>query len=75
MIKDREIEIINTEHGEFTNNEVTGQTADEVYQEYLKPPNNQHQPNKMEVRLRQQEAAMELLATQIAKNTLLQGGK
>lgn len=27
---------IQTEHGIFTNNEITGQTAEEVYAEYLK---------------------------------------
>ena len=30
------VEYINTPNGSFTNNEYTGQTAEEVYQEYLK---------------------------------------
>lgn len=29
------MEQLETEHGVFTNNEVTGQTAEEVYQEWL----------------------------------------
>lgn len=37
------MERLQTEHGVFTNNESTGQTAEEVYQEWLenkdKPPN------------------------------------
>lgn len=29
------LEVLETEHGIFTNNEVTGQTAEEVYDEWL----------------------------------------
>jgi hypothetical protein len=36
---------IETEHGTFTNNEVTGQTAEEVYQEYLQQQKQQERPS------------------------------
>lgn len=45
-------------------------TAEEVYQEFLDPP--QTPTDKMEVRLGQIEDAVGILATQVAKNTLLQ---
>ena len=35
---------IETEHGTFTNNDVTGQTAEEVYQEWLKNKDKTPQP-------------------------------
>lgn len=35
------MEKIETEHGIFTSNSETGQTAEEVYQEWLKNRNNQ----------------------------------
>lgn len=51
-------------------------TAEEHYQKWLIDKDNlpATEVNKMEVRLNQQEAAIGLLATQIAKNTLLQNG-
>lgn len=37
---------IQTEHGIFTNNEITGQTAEEVYAEYLEQIDNCSEPPK-----------------------------
>lgn len=43
------MEKLQTEHGIFTNNEVTGQTAEEVYQEWLNNKDKPPQPTKEEL--------------------------
>lgn len=50
-------QIIETEHGIFNNNEVTGQTAEEVYQEWLENKDKPPQPNEKE-RIEALEQAM-----------------
>ena len=40
---------IETEHGIFTNNEVTGQSAEEVYQEWLENKDKPPQPTEIEM--------------------------
>ena len=35
MLKNQGFNVIETEHGIFTNNETTGETAEEVYKRYL----------------------------------------
>jgi len=49
------MEKINTEYGTFTNNETTGQTAQEVYDEWL--ANKDKPPEPTEIELLQQEIA------------------
>ena len=51
------MEKINTEHGIFTNNELTGQTAEEVYQEWLKSKDKPPKPSERE-RIEALEQAM-----------------
>lgn len=64
------------EHGIFTDNELTGQTAEEVYQEWFINKDNptEPQPNKIDICLTPVEQAIATLAMQVAKNTLLTGG-
>ena len=52
-----ELQVIETEHGKFTNNELTGQTAEEVYQEWLESKNKPQEPptNKTEIYLLQKQ--------------------
>lgn len=53
-------------------------TSEEVYQQHLENENRPIEPqaaSKMEVRIGQIEDAVGVLATQIARSTLLQGGK
>jgi hypothetical protein len=38
-----------TEHGIFTSNEITGQTAEEVYQEWLENKDKPPKPTEMEI--------------------------
>lgn len=40
---------IQTEHGRFTSNEVTGQTADEVYREWLENKDKPQKPSEIEL--------------------------
>lgn len=47
------MEKLQTEHGVFTNNELTGQTAQEVYDEWLLNKDKPPQPTEIE-RLKQQ---------------------
>lgn len=42
------MESINTEHGIFTKNEITEQTAEEVYQEWLENKDKPPQPSETE---------------------------
>jgi len=51
------MEKINTEHGIFTSNEVTGQTAEEVYQEWLENKDKPPKPTEKE-RIKALEQAM-----------------
>lgn len=51
------MESINTEHGIFTKNEITEQTAEEVYQEWLENKDKPPQPSETE-RLEAIEQAM-----------------
>lgn len=48
---------ITTKHGIFTSNEITGKTAEEVYQEWLENRNKPPQPSEKE-RLEALEQAM-----------------
>ena len=48
---------INTEHGIFTNNDVTGQTAEEVYQNWLENKDKPPKP-KVDERIEALEQAM-----------------
>ena len=57
----------------FTPNDETEETAEEVYNKHLSNIGKET-PSKMEVRLGQIEEAVGMLATQVAKNTLLQNG-
>lgn len=43
------MEQLQTEHGIFTNNEVTGQTAEEVYQNWLSNKDKPPQPTDIEI--------------------------
>ena len=43
------MEKLQTEHGVFTNNEETGQNAQEVYQEWLKNKDKPPMPTKVEI--------------------------
>jgi len=43
------MEQLQTEHGVFTNNEVTGQTAQEVYEEWLQNKDKPPQPTETEI--------------------------
>lgn len=43
------MERIQTEHGVFTSNEVTGKTAEEVYQEWLENKDKPPKPTEMEI--------------------------
>ena len=51
------MEYLENEHGIFTNNVFTGQTADEVYQEWLKYKNKPSKPSEKE-RIEALEVAM-----------------
>ena len=43
------MERIQTEHGVFTSNEVTGKTAEEVYQEWLENKDKPPKPTELEI--------------------------
>lgn len=51
------MQILETEHGIFTSNEVTGQSAEEVYQEWLQNKDKAQKPTTGD-RLRALEQAM-----------------
>lgn len=59
---------------EYYTNLTIHMTADEAYQKDLEDKGKPSEPSKMEVRLGQIEEAVGMLATQVAKNTLLQNG-
>lgn len=54
------MEQLQTEHGIFTNNEITGQTAQEVYQEWLSNRDNPLQPPTEIELLGQQNTDLEI---------------
>ena len=54
--------MLTTEHGIFTNNEITGQTAEEVYQEWILNKDKPPQPSEIEQLKKQQaDLVLELL--------------
>ncbi|WP_412183566.1 hypothetical protein [Zhenhengia sp.] len=59
---------------EYYTNLTIHMTADEAYEKWLADKDKPPVPNEMEVRLGQIEEAVGMLATQVAKNTLLNGG-
>lgn len=57
---------LETEHGIFTNNEVTGQTAEEIYQEWLEnkeKPQELNEIEKLKIRTQATEDALMYLLT------------
>ena len=62
------MEQLQTEHGVFTNNEKTGQTAQEVYDEWLVNKDKPPEPTKTE-KLQQRIAELESVI-----DTMLTGG-
>lgn len=65
-----EIEYLETEHGTFTNNELTGQTAEEVYQNVLNRINNpQQEPDQIGI-LQQQVKQLTEEKLILAQNVL-----
>lgn len=51
------MQIIETEYGLFTNNETTGKTAEEVYQEWLESKDKPVEPQPTEIELLRIEQA------------------
>ena len=60
---------LDTEHGVFTNNEITGQTAEEVYKEWLE--NKDKQIDILSVKQKKIQESKELLAIWLANNPLV----
>ena len=52
------MEILETEHGIFTNNEKTGETAEEVYARYLASKDNPLEPPKTNEELQEEIKAL-----------------
>lgn len=74
MLKNQGFNVIETEHGIFTNNEATGETVEEVYERYLAskdkqidictPKTNQELQEEIENLKAQLESVHERLCTQ-----------
>lgn len=62
------VKSIKTEHGIFTNNPVTGQTAEEVYQEWLE--NKDKQIDILDVKQKKIVESKEMLAAWLADNPM-----
>lgn len=73
----QELYYLETEHGIFTNNEITGQTAEEVYQEWLENRDKPIEPQPSETEILKQEK--EILAQSVYElatiiELILEGG-
>ena len=66
------MERLETVHGIFTNNEETGQTAEEVYQEWLENKDKPLKPTEMEI----QQQIINILGQELAqlKLKIMMGG-
>lgn len=69
MLKNQGFNVIETEHGIFTNNEVTGETAEEVYERFL--ANKDKQIDILSVKQKKIQESKELLAIWLANNPLV----